>query len=112
MRKMSKILAILALILMLVLGYTNISKAATEVDYTGYEVDDDYEEIPSDDTPATTTTPAPETPKSTETKNVSNKATQPAPQAGNFETTTIIVASSILLVVAGIGYVKYRKYNF
>lgn len=131
MRKISKILVILVLMAIFTFGYVNVSKAE-EVDYTGYEeVTDDLEGTPSTTgttsttgTPSTTGTStttgtsntkqetAPETPKPAENKNVSNKATTPAPQAGSFQTTVTIVAGTIVLAVAGIGYVKYRKYNF
>jgi hypothetical protein len=120
MRKLSKILAIIALISMLALGFANISKADTEVDYTGYaEVPDEIDvtsTLTQTPAPTTTTTPAtqttPETPKPAENTNPAKKATTPAPQAGSFETPVIIAAASIVLVIAGIGYIKYKKYNF
>ena len=118
MRKLSKILAIIAIISMLALGFANISKAATEADYTGYEEVPDEIDVTPTPTPAptTTATPAtqttPETPKPAENTNPAKKATTAAPQAGSFETPVIIGAASIVLVIAGIGYVKYKKYNF
>ena len=123
MRKMSKILFILVLILMLVFGYTSISKAATEADYTGYEelaeeLGEDTDKKEEETAKETTTEPEkqqePETPKPAEdTKSdISNKATQPHTQAGSFEATTILTAGAVLLVVAGIGYIKYKKYNY
>ena len=122
MRKMSKILFMLVLILMLVLGYTSVSKAATEADYTGYEeladeLSDDTnkkEETKTETTTENEKTEEPETPKATEDtqKDVANKSTQPHTQAGSFETKAIVSAGVIVLALAGFGYVKYKKYSF
>lgn len=123
MRKMSKILFMLVLILMLVFSYTSISNAATEADYTGYEeladeLSDDTnkkeEETKTEEKTETTTETTgndePETPKPTE--DVSNKSTEPHTQAGSFETKAIVSTGAVVLVLAGVGYSKYKKYNF
>ena len=106
MRKTGKILFILVLAFMLIGAFTSISKAATEVDYTGYK---EVAEEQDEDTKGTT-----ETTKTTEEQkeNLSNKATESHSQAGSFETANIIGTSTVLLIVAGIGYAKYKKYNF
>lgn len=123
MRKMSKILCMLVLVLMLVFSYTSISNAATEADYTGYEeladeLSDDTNkkeeetktEEKTDTATETTGKEEPETPKPAEDK--SNKSTEPHTQAGSFETKAVVSAGVIVLVLAGVGYSKYKKYNF
>ncbi len=112
MRKMSKIIFMVVLMLMLVLSYTSIVKAATELDYSGYkEISEDTTTGNNDDKKVTTDTKAAET--NDQTKNdIANKATEPHSQAGSFETKAIVSAGAVVLVLAGVGYVKYKKYNF
>ena len=109
MRKMSKILLMLVLVLMLVFSYTSISNAATEADYTGYEeLSEELSDGSENKTQEETKTEEPETPKATEEnkKDVANKSTEPHKQAGNFEV-TIIMTSSIIKHYCH--YIKYAQ---
>lgn len=115
MRKMSKIILMLVLVLMLVLSYSQIANAATEVDYSGYsEIAD---ETPNNDAKKEETAKEEQktdAQKTTEDKkdDIANKATEPHSQAGSFETKAIVSIGAVVLVLAGVGYIKYKKYNY
>lgn len=117
MRKVVKVLFLLILMSVFVFAFSTKVKAADEFDYSGYE------ELPSDEkeskTPATAST-TPENEKNADDKNdqkvvttnKANTATTSHIQAGSFEMVALTTLGGVALVAIGIGYNKYKKYNF
>lgn len=108
MRKISKMIFMLLLILVLTFGYTSIANAAAQADYIG---NDEYQELADEDDAEDKKVPANDNKEPAQT-DPANKSNESHSQAGSFETSIIMAASGILLIIAGCGYVKYRKYNF
>ena len=114
MKKVVKVLFLLVLMSVCIFAFSAKVKAADEFDYGGYE------ELPDDEkeskTPATAST-TPESDKNVDDKkdtttNKANTATTSHIQAGSFEIVALSTLGVGALAAIGIGYNKYKKYNF
>lgn len=140
MKKSGKILFVSILIIMFMLAFSNIVKAADEIEYRGS--DDGYEELGTGSDEGTTQKPAEEsvqqpaqqpaqepaqqptqepaqkpaepttTTNTVEPANNANTSTEAHAKAGDFKTTIYVVLAVLFGVVLGAGYTKIKKYNF
>ena len=141
MRKVNKVLVSMSLILMLVFIYPVTVRAEEDTDYTGYEeladelsgthsstgtttgTKSEATSASSESTSKTTknssstTETASSTSSSSSTSNSSstkssNAATKSHAKAGGFDVVMFVTLSVVTVALTGIGYVKFRKYNY
>lgn len=114
MKKISKILFLLVLIIMLVFTLSISVNAAETTDYSGYEELEGDVSTPKD-TNTNTNTNTDANAKNTNTQdkaNTANTATTAHPQTGVFNNTVCISIAAVTIVAIIIAYVKLKKYNY
>ena len=113
MKKISKILFLLVLIIMLVFTLSISVNAAETTDYSGYEELEGDVSTPKDtNTNTNTNTNTDTNTKNTNTQNKANTATTAHPQTGVFNNTVCISIAAVTIVAIIIAYVKMKKYNY
>ena len=118
MRKINKVLFSMLLIAMLVFVYPVTVRADEDPEYSGYEELVDSSSDANRATEESKTKTGTESgkssnsSKSTNTTNNANTATKPHEQAGTFEVFTFATLSMVTIILAGIGYVQLKKYNY
>lgn len=110
MKKVSKILFSLALIIMLVVTATINVDAAETTDYSGYEeVEGDVSTTKNTNT--NTNTKNTNT-QNTNTQNKADTATTSHPKTGVYNNAVCISIAAVTIIAIVIAYTKMKKYNY
>ena len=108
MKKVSKILFSLALIIMLVVTATINVDAAETIDYSGYkEVEEDVSTTKNTNTNTKNTNT-----QNTNTQNKADTATTSHPKTGVYNNAVCISIAAVTIIAIVIAYTKMKKYNY
>lgn len=108
MKKVSKILFSLALIIMLVVTATINVDAAETIDYSGYkEVEGDVSTTKNTNTNTKNTNT-----QNTNTQNKADTATTSHPKTGVYNNAVCISIAAVTIIAIVIAYTKMKKYNY
>lgn len=108
MKKVSKILFSLALIIMLVVTATINVNAAETTDYSGYEeVEGDVSTTKNTNTSTKNTNT-----QNTNTQNKADTATTSHPKTGVYNNAVCISIATVTIIAIVIAYTKMKKYNY
>lgn len=108
MKKVSKILFSLALIIMLVVTATINVNAAETIDYSGYkEVEGDVSTTKNTNTNTKNTNT-----QNTNTQNKADTATTSHPKTGVYNNAVCISIAAVTIIAIVIAYTKMKKYNY
>lgn len=108
MKKVSKILFSLALIIMLVVTATINVDAAETTDYSGYEeVEGDVSTTKNTNTNTKNTNT-----QNTNTQNKADTATTSHPKTGVYNNAVCISIAAVTIIAIVIAYTKMKKYNY
>lgn len=111
MKKVSKILFSLALIIMLVVTATINVDAAETIDYSGYkEVEGDVSTTKNTNTKNTNTQNT--NTQNTNTQNKADTATTSHPKTGVYNNAVCISIAAVTIIAIVIAYTKMKKYNY
>ena len=115
MKKVSKILFSLALIIMLVVTATINVNAAETIDYSGYkEVEGDVSTTKNTNTNTNTknTNTQNTNTQNTNTQNKADTATTSHPKTGVYNNAVCISIAAVTIIAIVIAYTKMKKYNY
>lgn len=113
MKKVSKILFSLALIIMLVVTATINVNAAETTDYSGYEeVEGDVSTTKNTNTSTKNTNTQNTNTQNTNTQNKADTATTSHPKTGVYNNAVCISIAAVTIITIVIAYTKMKKYNY
>lgn len=113
MKKVSKILFSLALIIMLVVTATINVNAAETTDYSGYEeVEGDVSTTKNTNTSTKNTNTQNTNTQNTNTQNKADTATTSHPKTGVYNNAVCISIATVTIIAIVIAYTKMKKYNY
>lgn len=113
MKKVSKILFSLALIIMLVVTATINVNAAETTDYSGYkEVEGDVSTTKNTNTSTKNTNTQNTNTQNTNTQNKADTATTSHPKTGVYNNAVCISIAAVTIIAIVIAYTKMKKYNY
>lgn len=113
MKKVSKILFSLALIIMLVVTATINVNAAETIDYSGYkEVEGDVSTTKNTNTSTKNTNTQNTNTQNTNTQNKADTATTSHPKTGVYNNAVCISIAAVTIIAIVIAYTKMKKYNY
>lgn len=113
MKKVSKILFSLALIIMLVVTATINVNAAETTDYSGYEeVEGDVSTTKNTNTSTKNTNTQNTNTQNTNTQNKADTATTSHPKTGVYNNAVCISIVAVTIIAIVIAYTKMKKYNY
>ncbi len=113
MKKVSKILFSLALIIMLVVTATINVDAAETTDYSGYEeVEGDVSTTKNTNTNTKNTNTQNTNTQNTNTQNKADTATTSHPKTGVYNNAVCISIAAVTIIAIVIAYTKMKKYNY
>lgn len=113
MKKVSKILFSLALIIMLVVTATINVNAAETTDYSGYEeVEGDVSTTKNTNTSTKNTNTQNTNTQNTNTQNKADTATTSHPKTGVYNNAVWISIAAVTIIAIVIAYTKMKKYNY
>ena len=113
MKKVSKILFSLALIIMLVFTAKINVNAAETTDYSGYEeVEGDVSTTKNTNTSTKNTNTQNTNTQNTNTQNKADTATTSHPKTGVYNNAVCISIAAVTIIAIVIAYTKMKKYNY
>lgn len=115
MKKVSKVLILLSLMIMLVFAGTISVNAAETIDYSGYkEVEEEVPTTNSTNTNKNTQNSNTQNTnkQSTNTQNKADTATTSHPKTGVYNNTVCISIVAVTAIAIVIAYAKMKKYNY